>query len=261
MDFKNVNPLNVRLNMVSGNLLPMTAGNKLFPATWRMYGALVWLLQLIQLAALFIGMIFVPAEKALIDGTTTIVVSAELFFIVARIHVCRHLLVRLIEKLNDILGIDDDIMKNVIRATLRPTDLPLKFYWATAVFAIVSWNGAAFAVVFKKNIFTYEDYSMPVAFSKQPFSINIFLMGSLVVFLGTVYNCTKKVGLDVYMIHLVLLMTAQYRYIGIKLAEIFRRGNFTRGNDVSLKGSYFEVNQLAERQMKALCRRHYAVVQ
>lgn len=261
MDFENVNPLNVRLNTISGNLLPMSAGDELFPGTWKMYSALVWLLQLTQLVALFLGMMFVPVEEALINGTTTIVVSTELFFIVARIHVCRHLVIRLIGKLNDILGADDDIMRNVVRATLNPTDRPLKFYWATAVFAIASWNGAAIAVVFTKNTFTYEDYSMPVAFSKQPFSTGTFLIGSLVVFLGTLYNCTKKVGADVYMIHLVLLMTTQYRYIAIKLAEIFRGENLVPGDDSSQERFDFEVNQRAEREMRALCRRHNAVIQ
>ncbi|XP_019700470.1 uncharacterized protein LOC109504568 isoform X2 [Harpegnathos saltator] len=256
MDFKNVNPLNVRLNAISGNILPMAVGNELFPATWRMYGALVWLLQLVQLAALFLGMMHVPAEKALIDSTTTIAVSAELFFIIARIHMYRHLVVRLIDKLNDILGADDDIMKNIVQGTLRPTSRPLKFYWATAVFAIVFWNGTAIAVVFKKNVFTYEDYSMPVAFSRQPFSTSTFLMGSLVVLIGTVYNCTKKVSVDVYMIHLVLLMTAQYRYIAIKLAEIFRGGNLERDDEFCCK-----MNHWARREMRMLCRRHNAVVQ
>jgi len=61
------------------------------------------------------------------------------------------------------------------------------------------------------------------------------------------------------MIHLMLLMTAQYRYIGVKIAIIFREET-GRNEDLQERGSS-EVNWMQEREMIELRRYHNAMIE
>ncbi|XP_012538243.2 uncharacterized protein LOC105837747 [Monomorium pharaonis] len=260
MDFQSVNPLNVRLNLLSGNLLPLKSGNSQFSITWRIYSLLIWLIEFIQTIILFPGLFFVSRGKALEDGTVVSVVTIEVFFMIARIHSHKQLVSRLIQKLNDILHCADETMKNVVTTTLQPMENPLKFYWLSGSLSILVWACLPFLLVFKKVSFFYDDYRTPAVFSKQPFSINVFLLGSIFLLISNIYIFVKKVGLDVYMIHLVLLITAQYRYIAIKLAAIFRDGNSLGEFDESHQKYYSGINRWVEKEVTALCRHHNTVI-
>ncbi|XP_011882016.1 PREDICTED: uncharacterized protein LOC105569854 isoform X2 [Vollenhovia emeryi] len=259
MDFENVNPLNVRLNKFSGNLLPMTSDDSLFPVTWRIYSAVIWLIEVIQTSAVIPGILFVPRDKALQDATVGIVVTIEVFFLLRQMHVHRDLVIRLIQQLNEILRAEDKTMKIVVRSTLKPIDIPLKFYCTAGTVSILVWCCMSFALIFKKKCFLYEDYRLPIVLSKQPFSIEMFLLGNCIASIASVYMFIKKVALDVYMINLVLLVTAQYRYIAVKLAAIFREN--TPPNQCNEFEEYPTVDSLTILKMKALCRHHNAVVQ
>ncbi|XP_018312358.1 uncharacterized protein [Mycetomoellerius zeteki] len=261
MDFQSVNPLNVRLNALSGNLLPLKPGDSRFPITWKIYSALVWLIEVIQTIALIPGLILVPREKALKDGTVLCVITVEMFFMAARIHSRRQLVNQLIQKLNDILRFSDETMKNVVTMTLQPMENPLKFYWLSGWLGVFIWACLPFLYIFKEVSFFYEDYRMPAVFSKQPFSLDVFLLGSVLILIGNMYVFVKKVGMDVYMIHLVLLITAQYRYIAIKLAVIFRDGNSLSKFDESHQKYCSGIDRWVKKEMIALCRHHSNIVQ
>ena len=56
----------------------------------------------------------------------------------------------------------------------------------------------SFAVIFKKKYFVYEDYRLPLVLSKQPFSMEVFLLGHCIVTIASVYMFIKKVALDLY---------------------------------------------------------------
>ncbi|KAL6259518.1 hypothetical protein P5V15_009435 [Pogonomyrmex californicus] len=260
MNFQSVNSLNVRINALSGNLLPLKPDDSRFPITLKMYSVLVWLIEIIQTIVLIPGLILVPREKALKDGTVVCVVTVEVFFMAARIHSRRQLVNRLIQKINDILRFADETMKNVVTTTLQPMDNPLKFYWLSGWMGVFVWAILPFLLIFKKVSFFYEDYRMPAAFSKQPFSFNVFLLGSILILIGNMYIFIKKVGLDVYMIHLVLLITAQYRYIATRLVTIFQDGNPRSEFNESLQKYSSNVNQRVEKEIILLCRHHNAVV-
>lgn len=260
MDFQSVNPLNVRLNALSGNLLPLWADESRFPMTWRIYSVLVWLIEIIQTIVLIPGLILVSREKALKDGTVLCVVTVEVFFMAARIHSRRQLVNRIIQKLNDILRFADETMKTAVTTTLQPMENPLKFYWLSGWFGVFVWACLPFLLIFKEGSFFYEDYRSPAIFSKQPFSLDVFLLGSTLLLIGNVYIFIKKVGLDVYMIHLVLLITAQYQYIATKLAIIFRDGNPQSELDESRQKYSSGIDRWVEKEMIALCRHHNTVV-
>ncbi|XP_071553142.1 uncharacterized protein [Temnothorax nylanderi] len=260
MDFQNVNPLNVRLNRFSGNLLPMTSDDSLFPVAWRIYSAVIWLIEAIQTSAVIPGILFVPKDKALQDATVGIVVTIEVFFLLWQMHVHRDLVIQLIQKLNEILRVEDKTMEIIVRSTLKPVEIPLKFYCIAGTGSIIVWCCISFAVIFKKKYFLYEDYRLPIVLSKQPFPLEIFLLGNCIASIASVYMFIKKVALDVYMINLVLLVTAQYRYIAVELATIFRE-NIPQNQRNESKEEYPTTDSLMILKMKALCRHHTVVVQ
>lgn len=260
MNFQSINPLNVRINIISGNLLPLSEDDSRFSITWKMYSVLVWLLEVIQAIVLIPGIMFVSREKILKDGTVTCVVTIEVFFMVMRIQARRKLMNQFIKKLNNILRVADETMKNVVTTTLKPMEDPLKFYLVAGWLAVFVWCCLPFLLTFEKVAFFYEDYRVPAIFSKQPFSIDVFLAGSVFLLMSNVYIFVKKVGVDVYMIHLVLLITAQYRYIATKLATIFRDGNLQNEFDDSRQEYRFK-DQWIKKEMQALCRHHNSVIQ
>lgn len=260
MNFLSVNPLNVRLNILSGNLLPLKPDDIQFPIIWKVYSILVWLIEIILAVVLIPGMFLVSREKALKDGTVLCVVIIEVFFMVAQIHSRRQLVNQLIQKLNNILYFADETMKSIVTTTLQYIENPLKFYWISGSLSILVWASLPFLLLFKKVSFSYDNYRTPAVFSKQPFSFNVFLLGSIFLLISNVYCFVKKVGLDVYMIHLVLLITAQYRYIDTKLATIFRDGKPLTEFEES-RQKYSEIDQWVKKEMIALCRHHNTVIQ
>lgn len=261
MDFQNVNPLNVRLNRFSGNLLPMTSDDALFPVAWRIYSAVIWLIEAIQTSAVIPGILFVPRDKALQDATVGLVITIEVFFLLRQMHARRDLVTQLIQKLNEILRVEDKTMEMVVRSTLKPVEIPLKFYCVAGTGSILVWCCMSFAVIFKKEYFLYQDYRLPIVLSKQPFPMEIFLLGNCVATVASVYMFIKKVALDVYMINFVLLVTAQYRYIAVKLPTVFRENAPQNQRSKSEGEKYSAVDSSAVLKMKALCRHHNAVVQ
>lgn len=260
MDFQNVNLLNVRLNKLSGNLLPMTSDDSLFPAAWRIYSAVIWLIEAIQTSAIIPAMLYLPVDKALNNATITIVLTVEVSFLLTQMHVHRDLVIQLIQKLNEILRTEDKTMAIVVRSTLKPLEFPLKSYFMVELVSLIMWCITSFAIIFKKKYFLYEDYRVPIIFSKQPFSTEIFILGNSVASIAAVYLFIKRIALDVYMINLILLVTAQYRYIAMKFTTLFRE-NIPQHQRNESEEEYSAIDSSTILKMKALCRHHNAVVQ
>ncbi|XP_025162886.1 uncharacterized protein LOC105184171 isoform X2 [Harpegnathos saltator] len=228
MDFRNVNPLNIYSNYLSGNLLPLTQRDSQFSTAWKLYGTLMWLIQIAQLCTLTIGIISTSREKAFQEGFITFVLIIEVFFIIGQIQSHKKLVDQLIQKLNDILQIGDDLMENMVRTTLKPMNAPFKYY----------------------------NFRMPAVFSKQPFSARIFILGSILILIGNIHIFLKKCSLYIYMVHLVLLITVQYRYTGKRLVLIFREAD-EQCNNGQINS---EADQWANDAIKALCRHHTTAV-
>lgn len=180
-----------------------------------------------------------------------------MFFMILRIRARKDLVYKLIQKLNEILHTADETMKDVVRETLNPVKTPLNFYWSAGVISIILWCSMPFVLVFERNLFRYEDYRIPAAFSKQPFSLKVFLLGNLFIMISSIYMFLKKVGVDVYMVHMVLMITAQYRYIALKMAIIFQEEN---KNDESQERYSPRLNRRKEKRIRALCQHHNDVI-
>ncbi|XP_018367947.1 PREDICTED: odorant receptor 67a-like [Trachymyrmex cornetzi] len=256
MNFQNTNSLNVRLNLLSGNLLPMINRDSSFPFFWKMHSVFVWIIHFILIIAIISGCIYVPIEKAL-DGMLAIVIFTEILFAVLRIFIRKNLAYKLIQKLNEILHIADEVMNNVVIATFKPIKIPINFYLSSGLVSIIVWSCIHFVLIFEKNLFYYEDYRMPAAFSEQPFSFRIFLLGDLFILIVLVYMYIKKVSVEVYIMHLVLMVTAQYRYIAIKIAMVLQEKNEENKSRTEHSPEHYWKK---EKQIKALCRHHNDVI-
>lgn len=260
MNFQNVNPLNVQLNLVSGNLMPMTEDGASFPTFWKICSVIRWLFEVLQTCVMVWGCLAVPKEKALKDGLVAIVVFTEVAFIVVRMHVHERLIQQLIRELNAFMSLDDEMIQSIVRSTLKPIERPLKFYWMAGSVAIVIWSSAVYPLILKRDHFYYVDFRMPVVYGKEPLSTSTFVLGSLVLTTYSVCIFTKKVSMDSYMINLVLLVTARYRYIALKLSMIIQDRRLQSGNSDE-KESFSGTDEHVEKQMKRLCRHHNATVQ
>lgn len=260
MDFQNVNLLNVRLNIISGNLLPMTGDDSSFPVKWKIYSIVVWIIQLLQISTIICGFVSVANRESLQDGATiSIVVTIEVFILLMRLYACRDLANQLIQKLNNILRSGDETMKSLVHSTLKPLEIPLKFYCIAGTASVIVWCSIPLTLVFKRKYFFYEDFGLTAVFSKQPFSTEVFVLGNLIEIISSATMFLKKVAMDVYMIILVLLMTAQYRYIAVKLSEIFRIDD-AENEDYEFQKEHSTLNLLAKKEMKKLCRHHNIII-
>lgn len=260
MDFQNVNPLNVRLNMISGNLLPMTSDDSSFPVAWKIYSIAIWLIELIQTIATICGFVKVANRETLQDaGTVSILLSIEVVILLTRMYAYRDLPIQLIQKLNSILRSENENMKSIVYSTLEPLKIPLEFYCIAGTGSVIIWCSIPFALIFKKKYFLYEDFGIMAAFSKQPFSTKVFVLGTFVETIAGTFIFLKKVAMNVYMVNLVLLLTAQYRYIAMKLATILHNDT-SQNEDYEFQKEYYSINLLAEKKIKALCRHHNDII-
>ncbi|KAF3054463.1 Odorant receptor 276 [Nylanderia fulva] len=254
LNFQNVNTLNNRANMLSGNLLLVAGDGSQFPILWRIHSAVVWLMQLIYTIALLAGIIVTPKEKALKDGTVAVVVIIESCFLFTRIYVQRKELAQLIQKMNDILQTADEIMENIVKATLKPIITPFTIYGAVGVLSIATWTLTPILLILEKTTFLYVDYNLPCAFTAEPFSIGVLIWTTIFMTIASLYSFLKKYSVDIYMMHLVLMLTAQYRYMAVKLSLLFRDSQDNR--DKTRK----EHHSITEKKLKALCRHQNTVL-
>lgn len=256
-----MNRLNNRVNLFSGNLLPIAADNWRFPVGWRVHSAFIWLIELIHTVALIAGFILSPKEKALTDGTVASIVTVEASFMLTGLYIRRELMQRIIQNINDMLCNTDEIMQNIVESVLRPLMKLFMVYGVIAVLSIIAWTAQPVIATLTSNqsIFFYVDYNLPAAFSTEPFSIDVLIWSTVFMTIGSVYLFLKKFGVDIYMMHLVLLLTIQYRYTAEKLKILFQ--NLPDDRDESRKEYRFESERTVENELKALCHRHNTVLQ
>ncbi|EFN76123.1 uncharacterized protein LOC105190818 [Harpegnathos saltator] len=259
MDFRDISKLNRWMNLISGNLLPMSSDDSSFPFFWRLNSVVGWSFVLAYLCGLIAGFFFVPGDKSLKDGMISIVIIMEVSVIIIRIYTQKRLVQELIRKLNDNLHIQDEMMQDVLTMTLKPMKTPLQFYWVVSTVAAIVWCCVPLPLTLHKNIFYYLDLQSPVVYSKEPFSVTSFVLINVVVLLNNIYLITKKVAVDMYMTHLVLLITVQHLYTSQKLVSIFREGNQLDDYE-DLHKDYSKAGRTMVMALKTLCQHHISAI-
>ncbi|XP_018312311.1 uncharacterized protein [Mycetomoellerius zeteki] len=195
-------------------------------------------------------MILVPKEKSLKDGTIAVVITLEASFMLTRLYSRKKLLDEIIEKMNDILQSADEIMKDIVKSAIKPITMPFIIYGVTGVITVVIWTIQPILLIFEKSTFYYVDYNLPTAFNNEPFSSRILIFSTIFMTIGSSYLFLKKFGVDVYMMHLVLMLTAQYRYTAAKLTILFR--DLQNNHDETEKKHSME-DQWMKRELRKLC--------
>ena len=257
MNFQNLNRLNALANMVSGNFLPMTNINEKSSIVSKIYFIIIWIIQLIYLASCILGLFNAPWERALKDGTVNMVLLFEVTILNVYLHSRKKLLRGLIGKLNHILINEDEILRNVTISTTKTLEKPLKIYIFVNVTSVMVWILSPLIKLFQKNEFYYEDFIMPAVFSKQPFSTGVFICGVLLQLFGGEYLLFRKISLDLYTMHLNLLIMAQYKYLRIKFATILKeRGETAKDTWQNIPCD----NDKTIRQEMKLLTRHFETV-
>jgi len=258
MNFQDANPLNVKLNKLSGNLFPMTDHGSSFTLFWKLYGMFVTVTQLLTIVVLICGCAHVSRSKLIHSGLICIATSGEIIFMITQIHLHRDLVCQFIRKLNGILHTADENLKNIVTMTLRSIQIPLIFYMTAGMMSTIVWYLSPFLNSEEKSVYWNEDYKIPSFFPNEPHSRRTFILCNLFLMSTSIYRFLKKIAVDVYMIYLVLLMTAQYRYIRLKTAMMFRER--TEQEHIQGKNSS-EVNRMLEREIIELCRYHNALIE
>lgn len=260
MDFRNVNPMNSRMNLISGNLLPLAIDER-FSTVWRVYQAVVILLEITHVAAMIAGFTLVPLKKTLSDGVLSVIIILEAVSMRVGLFARKKLIMRVIREMNDILRTADEIMENEVRSALKTIMTPFAIYGTVSVISVIVWTAQPVTLIFERSSFLYVDYNLPTAFSPEPFSSRVLVSSSILMTFGGVYLFLRKFSVDIYMMHLVLLLTAQYRYMSVKYKMFFH----AEPSSDELAGVHYRAadrrQQQAETRFRALCRYRTVILQ
>ncbi|XP_039301893.1 uncharacterized protein LOC113003137 [Solenopsis invicta] len=263
MDFQNTNLFNVRLNLLSGNLLPMTdkSDKSSFSLFWKVYCAFVWLLELVYMISLILAYFLAPNEATLSDSFDGLFVIEEVGFVIdySRILTQKTLVQKLIRNLNKALSIKDENMRRIVTTNLKSIKNPFIYYLVTGTGSLIFWCCTTLPLILERNTFYHADYNTPAVFYKEPFSLGVFLLGNMMIMVCNIYLFLKVISVDVYTAHLISLITAQYQYISSRLVLIFQ--NNKHPNNRSSREGNSEVDSFTATEIKNLCRQHVNVMQ
>ncbi|XP_047356285.1 putative odorant receptor 92a isoform X1 [Vespa velutina] len=253
INFQNTNRLNVLANLFSGNVLPITSDGSELSLLSELYAISTWIIVLIYTSGCIIGIFRVPKEYALRESTVNLIIIVEIFFNLFHMYRQRNLLKRLIGNYNFLFSIDNDLLKTIVVTYVGPVEKMLKFYTITEVSTVVLWVSTAFITFFQKEEFVHEDYVLPISFSEESISRNVYIINVIIEIFGSFYVILKKVSTDIYTLHLILLLTSQYKYMRIKFGMVFRR------KENSLKSKYLS-DRVIEKELDSLFHHHSVVV-
>ncbi|XP_039311648.1 uncharacterized protein LOC120359152 isoform X2 [Solenopsis invicta] len=262
MDFQNTNPFNVRLNLLSGNLLPMTdkSDKSSFSLFWKVHCIFVWLLKLVYMISIILAYSSVPNDTGLSDGFDGLFFIEEVGFAIDYLRILsqKKLVQQLIRKLNEALRIEDENMRRIVITSLKQIKNPFKYYLVTGACSIIFWCCMTLPLIFERNNFYHADYVTPAVFTKEPFSVGVFLLGNMMILVCNTYFFLKVISVDIYTAHLISLITAQYQYISSRLVLIFR--NNKHPNNSSFRKGNSKVDFFTAKEINNLCRQHVNVM-
>ncbi|XP_043492696.1 odorant receptor 94a-like [Polistes fuscatus] len=249
INFRNTNRWNVFINMFSGNILPVNSDESELSLLSIIYAIFTWIIILIHVCTCTVGIFRVSLESALRNSTSNLIISTEILFNLSHMYSQRYLLKRLIDNYDYLLSSDNELLKNTVVSYIRPIEKLLKFYTMTEVCMAVLWVSRPLLTVYQKEQFVHEDYVLPISVTNEPISRNIFIISVILEIFGLGYLIMKKVSTDIYRLHLILLLTSQYKYLRIQMGMIFQRDN------------NFMKHQNVDKELNSLLRHHSIVVQ
>ncbi|XP_015591470.1 odorant receptor 67c-like isoform X2 [Cephus cinctus] len=224
MDFSSVNRFNGLVNFVCGNLLPLTDDATKFSKAQKLYSAFTWILEFTYFLVTTFGIFFTTNQRIFQDTTVNQAVVIEILILGFYMNLRRGLIYRLIGQMNSVL-INVETLKECVEKTVKPLQRPLKLYTIFATVTVVLFCGSPIYKVFKKDQFSYNDFRIPAYIPGEPYSTGLFIAGILFETLGGFYTILKKASIDIYLIHVITLLTAQYKYLSLELINIINGKN------------------------------------
>lgn len=222
MNFHNVNEFNVLVNCLSGNFFPLDSTEGQFSIIQKVYSVGTILFEVIYLFLSLTGFFFLPILEAIQGGTVNLVVLIEVLSLTFHMNFRRTNFCLLIKKINLLLNVKSNRRKNFIYENIHPIMVMLKLYTIAAVGSVIIWISLPGLKVLKKNSFKLSDFSVPMYyFFDGELGVNHYFLGLIFQAIGSGYTILKKVAIDIYIIHFITLLTAQYLHLQDEFARAF----------------------------------------
>lgn len=137
-------------------------------------------------------------------------------------------------------------------------------YTMAVVFVVSTWTLLSIFKIMERDRFFIMDFRIPMYMPGEPFTITIFILGIFLQVICATNAIAKKSSIDVYIIHLITIITSEYRYISNELENFFHVNKTSF--DVNLKINYNCVQNdelldyiARKNQLKKLIRHHNSV--
>ncbi|XP_029035124.2 uncharacterized protein LOC114872255 isoform X3 [Osmia bicornis bicornis] len=167
MNFLTLSRLNAFMNIISGNMLPVTSKKTNLPINLKIYWVIVWMIQLSYLTACILGIHYVPTENSLKDSTVAMAVTVEAITLSVYMNSRKNLLRQLIEQLNETLKEGDEMLRTITMETVNPLQKGACCIFCRAIFdqrVLSRWNVAQykylrirFAMILRHNLKNVEE--------------------------------------------------------------------------------------------------------
>lgn len=225
--FRSSNGLNSAVNLLSGNLLPLgDGGTKLsfFSILWIIC---MWTVKLTYfLTGLFGSLYFaeLTTEDVFKKSGAMGALCTEVIILTTYLNLQRKEFEKLVNQYN-VLLIDSDDLKRCIHETLAPYKKYIKFYMIATFCANSTWSAAPILQVFNTTQFTYADLTVPAYMPGEPFGRFVFAAGAFFQIWGSNSVHFAKISVDLYVLHFIAVLAAQYKFVGEEICRALRDEN------------------------------------
>lgn len=259
MDFESLNRLNDIANKYSGNLFPSTND---FSIGWKIYCGCLWSFLACSKTLEFWGFVMASKTTLVKDGLIAAVYITEMFLLIMQLYAHRSYIVRFVRTMDNVLRSHDETMKHILMKNMNLMRIPTTLFCILGIISAMAWHFIQIVTVMwdKRSSFFLEDFRTPVFFSHPPLSLTNYMWGSIFVLVSTIFSVGKKLSVDTYMMHLIILMATQYQYLAVKLEELFHNKILLENHNETTEEKH-KTDKWLEKEMRALCQHHTVIIQ
>lgn len=186
--------------------------------------------------------------------------AIEVIVMTMYLHSRKHHLREIIKKLNDLLSVENEVLRNAVTtSTAKMIEKFLRFYTVCTASSSFIWTSVPIMQVFHKTEFYYTDYQLPAVISTQPFSAGVFAIGVVLQMFGSAYTILRKISLDIYVVHLIQMITVQYKCLRIEFEEVIQQGNDNLRNEEGFTSQ--SSKRLMKEKLRSLTQRYGTVIE
>ncbi|XP_043267959.1 odorant receptor 67c-like [Venturia canescens] len=225
--FCSSNELNAVGNLLSGNIYPLGDGEpklRFFSILWVIG---MWTVKITYFLSCVLGSLYfssLSTEEVFKQSGALGALCAEVIVSTAYLNSKRTELRKLIDQYNLIL-IDSDDLRRCIHETLKPYKKCVKSYMCCCFVATSIWSAAPLLQIFNADEFTYTDLTVPGYMPGEPFGKSVLAAGAIFQVFGACSLHFTKISFDLYVIHFIAVLTAQYKFLGEEVSRALRDEN------------------------------------